>query len=320
MRDIKVNLSTSETNNVGQIVVRQDDKDTQKIIACIHENGEPKNLAGYTVFFNARIKDGIIARDLAQVTGKSQVSYVLKEAFYQKTGRIDGFFSFEKDGNRESTANFAYHVTPGVCRDIRQGNYIYELEQLIKISGEIVGSEDLSPLIRRISEVDSKTESYREATKEEMATLEKALKLSLKDHADDKENPHGVTAKQTGAYTKEEINEFLKTNGQIIFDGAVLWNEEQKFKYDYSKLKVGVQLVFSRYDVENWQILDYGFNTVTILKETIKSHNGYQFYAGMPDLKNPGVVKKFRFNDFQFWGDASNMDVGAYALRKIIGF
>lgn len=181
MRDIKVNLSTSETNNVGQIVVRQDDKDTQKIIADIHENGEPKNLAGYTVFFNARIKDGIIARDLANVTGSSQVSYVLKESFYQRTGRVEGFFSFEKNGASESTANFSYHVIAGCKRNIKQGNYIYELEQLFEISDDIIKNKDFRVLIESINEVNSKIDNVSAMFKSEIKAMQEEMDKEFKE-------------------------------------------------------------------------------------------------------------------------------------------
>lgn len=186
MRDIKMIVSTSEVNNVGQIVVRQDDKGTQKLIAEIIENGQPKNLSGYTVFFNAMVNGGIIARDIAQTTGSSEVTYILKEAFYQKTGRIECFFSFEKDGKRESTADFMYHVVKGTCRNIYQGNYIYEFEQLKDVVGDIIGSQDLLPLLKQITEVDAKTESYKTDSDTKLNKVEKDLKQETKDHLDDK--------------------------------------------------------------------------------------------------------------------------------------
>lgn len=120
---------------------------------------------------------------------------------------------------------------------------------------------------------------------------------------------------------KDTITEHIKTNAQIIFDGVVLWNDTQSYRYDIDKLTVGIQLVFSRYDKANWKELDYGFNTVTISKEVLKQYStGQLFYAAMPDLTNAGVVKQFKVSKTHLTGTAANTDVGAYALRKIIGF
>ena len=119
----------------------------------------------------------------------------------------------------------------------------------------------------------------------------------------------------------DELTDLIsKENAQIIFDGVVLWNENQSYTYDLNKLKVGIQLVFSRYDKTNWKELDYGFNTVTISKEVLKQYNGQLFYAAMPDLANAGVVKQFKFSKTHITGTAANTDVGSYALRKIIGY
>lgn len=110
-----------------------------------------------------------------------------------------------------------------------------------------------------------------------------------------------------------------KDNIQNIFDGVVLWNETQSYSYDLNKLKVGVQLVFSRYNISDWTPLNYGYNTVTITKATLQAYNGDLFFALMPDA-NAGQIKRFRFSNNKIWGDADNSKVTGFALRKIIGY
>ena len=218
MRNINLTLSTSEANNhIGQVVIRQDDDNTQKIIADITENGKPKNLAGLTVFFNAMIDNTIIARDLATIEDSSKVSYALKSAFYQREGRIKAFFTFERGNQRESTANFVYFVTRGTCRNIKQGNYIYEFENLKGVVGDIIGSGDLLPLIKRIDEVQGSVDSYRIETNNKMSTIETKtnnkittvendLSQKIDKHEKRTDNPHKVTAEQVDAYDKKSTN------------------------------------------------------------------------------------------------------------------
>ena len=118
-------LSTTEAyNNVGAVTVRQDDHLTQTFVANIVENGTAKkDTSGYQVFFNALFDGNIIARDLAEFDyGKSIATYTVRDSFFQQIGEVEAYFSFEKDGKRDSTANFSYYVTQGNCRNIRQGN------------------------------------------------------------------------------------------------------------------------------------------------------------------------------------------------------
>ena len=243
MRDINLTLSTSEANNhIGQVVIRQDDDNTQKIIANITENGKPKSLAGLTVFFNAMIDNTIIARDLATIEGSSKVSYILKSAFYQREGRIKAFFTFERGNQRESTADFIYFVTRGTCRNIKQGNYIYEFENLKGVVGDIIGSGDLLPLIKKIDEVQGSVDSYRTETNNKMSTLEsktnnkitsveKDLSQKISTHEKRTDNPHKVTAAQTGAITMNDLNEVFDTKVFKINYGSAFsdYSDNQPF-------------------------------------------------------------------------------------------
>lgn len=152
-------LSTTEpTNNVGVINVRQGDKESQTFVAEMIENNISKDdINGYSVFLNSMFEGNIIARDLADFDyGTGVATYTLKESFYQRVGKVSAYFSFEKDGVSDSTANFEYTVIPGACQNIRQGNYIYELEELFKISEDIIKNKDFTILVNMIKDVDRK--------------------------------------------------------------------------------------------------------------------------------------------------------------------
>lgn len=270
MREIKLNLSTSDVNNVGQIVVRQDDDNTQKIIATITENGKPKNLAGYTIFFNAMINDTVIARDLAKMEGNtSTVSYTLISPFFQKVGRMTGYFSFEKGNVRESSADFYYHVIKGSCRNIRQGSYIYDLEEILSKSDDIIKNGNFLPLLKSIREVDAKTEGYHLDALTKIDKFEQDVNKTVSKHIDDKQNPHAVTAKQTGAYTTKEADKLISSEAnkkvirrKEIFKGARYFNAEAKYNYNLEDNQVlaKVKLTFSRFGNDDPEEADnYGW-------------------------------------------------------------
>ena len=272
MRDINLTLSTSEANNhIGQVVVRQDDDNTQKIIADITENGKPKNLAGLTVFFNAMIDNTIIARDLATIEGSSKVSYVLKSAFYQREGRIKAFFTFERGNQRESTADFVYFVTRGTCRNIKQGNYIYEFENLKGVVGDIIGSGDLLPLIKKIDEVQGSVDSYRAETNNKITTVENDLSTKITNHEKRIDNPHKVTAAQTGAYDKKETDNLINKreikakyiyNGWDSDDGRYFDNTNE-FSYGLKQNEVlyKIKMIWSRNDKDTNTPNPYGYSS-----------------------------------------------------------
>lgn len=300
MRDINLTLSTSEANNhIGQVVIRQDDDNTQKIIADITENGKPKSLAGLTVFFNAMIDNTIIARDLATIEDSSKVSYVLKSAFYQREGRIKAFFTFERGNRRESTADFVYFVTRGTCRNIKQGNYIYEFENLKGVVGDIIGSGDLLPLIKKIDEVQGSVDTYRTETNNKMSTLEtktnnkittveKDLSQKIDKHEKRVDNPHKVTASQTGAYDKQETKDIVLKNNvkrKYIYnkDAGTYLDEKEKYKYGLTENQefVGVKLVFSGYNRKENVTLPYGYRSFLFGPEDVYGGAHYLPFIGL---------------------------------------
>lgn len=208
-------LSTTEPyNNVGAVTVRQDDNLTQTFVATIVENGtRKKDLSGYQVFFNALFDGNIIARDLAEFDyGKSIATYTLRDSFFQQTGEVEAYFSFEKDGKRDSTANFSYYVTEGNCRNIRQGNYIYELEELFAISDDIIKNKDFTILLEENRKLNAKLEEVRTGFDKKLEDIRK----ELNKHEDRTDNPHSVTYEQVGTYSKKQIDDKDKAINDII--------------------------------------------------------------------------------------------------------
>ena len=179
----KMILSTTEpNNNIPLIRIIQDDKNSQIFEAEIVEEGQLLNFDNKVVFFNAQIgpykvRDKVESVDYAN----SRVSYVLIDAFLQKVGEFEGWFSFadseEPESDLFSTMRFNYRVLPGIRKNIWEGNYFWDLQELVEyykryktlIAG-IVENKDFSGLIDKIAEIDGRTnrlDNFATATKTE---------------------------------------------------------------------------------------------------------------------------------------------------------
>lgn len=273
-------LSTTEPyNNVGAVTVRQDDNLTQTFIANIVENGKPKaDLSGYQVFFNALFDGNIIARDLAQYDyGKNVATYTLRDSFFQQTGEVEAYFSFEKDGKRDSTANFSYYVTAGNCRNIRQGNYIYELEELMSVSDDIIKNKDFTVLLEENRKLNAKLEEVKSDFNNQLDGIDN----KLTKHKERKDNPHDVTANQTGAYSKNEtdsllnkLDDNLTIKKKRLFDSeeGKYFKEDMVLKYNLTERQnfVQLKLIFSRFDPVEQQTFGYGYNTFVFDSEDFR--------------------------------------------------
>lgn len=134
MTTYKINLSTTEPNNdVGLIKIRQDDTMTQRLSVTVYEHDKLVDLTGYDIYLNSKMPNQSTVRD--KVTDlinpkNGHFSYTLIDSFWQCLGDISLWFSFEINGTRDSTANFEYRVIQGHCKEINQGNYIWEFEEL----------------------------------------------------------------------------------------------------------------------------------------------------------------------------------------------
>ncbi|WP_238702615.1 BppU family phage baseplate upper protein [Enterococcus faecium] len=179
----KMILSTTEpNNNIPLIRIIQDDKNSQIFEAEIVEEGQLLDFDNKVVFFNAQIgpykvRDKVESVDYAN----SRVSYTLIDAFLQKVGEFEGWFSFADSEKPESdlfsTMCFNYRVLPGIRKNIWEGNYFWDLQELVEyykryktlIAG-IVENKDFSGLIDKISEIDGRTnrlDNFATATKTE---------------------------------------------------------------------------------------------------------------------------------------------------------
>ena len=158
MTEYKMTLSTTEPNNyVGLIKIRQDDKYTQTIIATVNENGLPKNLSGCDIFLNAILPNGYMVRDKVSLVDidTSTVTYTLINSFWQVQGKVTAYFTFEQNGQVESTKNFEYQVIRGWMEDIKQGNYIYEFEELAREVMEALNGADYEALESQLETYNS---------------------------------------------------------------------------------------------------------------------------------------------------------------------
>lgn len=313
-------LSTTEAvNNVGIIKVRQGDKESQKFVAKITENNISKDdIKGYSVFLNSMFEGDIIARDLADFDyGTGVATYTLNESFYQHVGKVSAYFSFEKDGVSDSTANFEYTVIPGACQNIRQGNYIYELEELFKISEDIIKNKDFTILINMIKDVDRKVAEVET----EFATVTKLLRADVDKHIKNENNPHKVTPKQVGTLSTAEINtEIAKAlSGKVIFEGKPVYLDgDQEYFYDFNAMKVGLFLTWSAYDVGVGPE-DSHFQTQVIPKEQINSWPGNSSVIHLGVINTKMRRKMVYANRARVTGNAGNAegDNREFVLRKI---
>lgn len=163
-------LSTTEPNNhISVIRIIQDDKNSQTFEAEIVEEGQLLDFESKVIFFNAQIGPYKVRDKVDTVYyDSSRVSYTLIDPFLQKVGEFEAWFSFANSEDPESdlfsTMRFNYRVLPGIRKNIWEGNYFWDLQELVEyykryktlISG-IVENKDFSGLIDELSEIDGRT-------------------------------------------------------------------------------------------------------------------------------------------------------------------
>lgn len=166
----KMVLSTTEpNNNIPLVRIIQDDKNSHTFEAEIVEDGQLLQFENEVVFFNAEIGTYKVRDKVDTVFyDSSRVSYQLNDAFLQKVGEFNAWFSFansdEPESDLFSTMRFTYRVLPGIRKNIWEGNYFWDLQELVDyykrykhlITG-IVENEDFSGLIDQLAEIDGRT-------------------------------------------------------------------------------------------------------------------------------------------------------------------
>ncbi|WP_270274676.1 BppU family phage baseplate upper protein, partial [Enterococcus lactis] len=118
----KIILSTTEpNNNIPLIRIIQDDKNSQIFEAEIVEEGQLLDFDNKVVFFNAQIGPYKV-RDKVETI--------------QKVGEFEAWFSFadneEPESDLFSTMRFNYRVLPGIRKNIWEGNYFWDLQELVE--------------------------------------------------------------------------------------------------------------------------------------------------------------------------------------------
>ncbi|MEG2753496.1 MAG: BppU family phage baseplate upper protein [Carnobacterium sp.] len=165
MSNYDLKLSTTQPNHVEFMEFRQDDILSRTLNVAITSHDLPRDLTGYDVFLNSTLPSRNIARDkvtnfIDKVNGK--FSYTLIDSFVQDTGRVATWFSIEKGGSTtqvgeviDSTTNFSFSVVPGYRNCVKQGNYIWEFEELLRyVTGLANQSQvQLDKLINDVSDI-----------------------------------------------------------------------------------------------------------------------------------------------------------------------
>lgn len=180
----KLQLSTTEPNNdVGLIKINQDDENSQTFEAEISEFGLLKDFSDREVYFNAKIgpykvRDKVPPESIYY--NSNRVSYTLIAPYLQKIGEFEAWFSFKK-ANEEvdefSTTFFSYRVVPGITKEIPEGNYLWDMEELLRyymrfkeMIADIIDNQDLSGLVGELTELINRTDlldNFSTATQKE---------------------------------------------------------------------------------------------------------------------------------------------------------
>lgn len=129
-----IELSTTEPFNYTKLIkIRQDDTESQTFNVEVTENGKVLDLSNYNVLMVSRPNGFLVKEPITNPSNLNagKFSHTISSSFWQKLGQNDAWFSFEQNGVvKDSTTNFSYLVIEGDCRNIPQGNYLWDLEEL----------------------------------------------------------------------------------------------------------------------------------------------------------------------------------------------
>lgn len=137
-----ITLSTTETNNVGLIKVRQADDESQALDVTVIENGVIKTFNGLTPFFCLMAREitgqGVSEEPVTVYDGtKGTLKYTLSANAMQMVGRNEAYFSFRKEltngawTEQFSTRSFYYTVEKSIyTQPFKDSNYWFTFKEL----------------------------------------------------------------------------------------------------------------------------------------------------------------------------------------------
>lgn len=137
-------LSTTETNLVGEVKVRQADDETQVFEVSVLENGMIKNFTGLKPYFCLMAREVTgqgVSEEPVNVYDGSQgnLQYVLSANAMQMVGRNEAYFSFRRENltgqwiEQFSTKSFYYTVEKSIyTQPFKDSNHWFTFNELYK--------------------------------------------------------------------------------------------------------------------------------------------------------------------------------------------
>ncbi|MBC1753369.1 hypothetical protein [Listeria seeligeri] len=131
-----------------------------------------------------------------------------------------------------------------------------------------------------------------------------------------KESPEGAEQKANGALNSAKDYVDTIGAGMVVFQGANIMAAGQKYKWEASKLKFGITLLFSRYDSANNTPLDYYYHSVFLSKAQLANLAGKGLLVNMPSTVY-GERKYLYVSETEVAGHNDNLNNASWALRQV---
>lgn len=150
MTEQYITLSTTEpNNNVGAIKMRHADKNSQKIVVQVVENGLSKSFVGLQPYFCLLAQEvsgqGVSEEAVATFDEKNgTLTYTASENALQFVGRNEAYFSFRKQVGDQwveqfSTRSFHYIVEKSIySQPFKDSNYWWTFKELNRIFNQYI--------------------------------------------------------------------------------------------------------------------------------------------------------------------------------------
>lgn len=241
------NLDLNKNNAINPIIFgRLTDGNLRKITVNITNEGEPIDLSGFKVTFEGisggktKVFDSLGVNLLDAQNGKFE--YKFSKVAFSSTGAYKtAYFSIEKDGTRETTNDIK--IVVNTVADInaddaetaitelnktialinqkyselngRVGVYENDVENLENFMNSkkteinnIISSAN-STFNQKLAEIQTKLDATNQAIAQGSFYSKTETDAKIATHANNKSNPHAVTASQVNAYNKTEIDTLI---------------------------------------------------------------------------------------------------------------